>query len=111
MDLRCCAFPSHVGCAVGSLDRSITVDYLAPRFLPHCDSGSRRAPCHCLFCFRLVFSSTNMSIAWELSHVSSNQTMKLTATVLRFGGAFLVATFLSPQIGLSPSGRSLSFSR
>ena len=37
--------------------------------------------------------------------------MKLTATVLRFGGAFLSASFLSPQIGFRPSGRSLSFSR
>jgi hypothetical protein len=37
--------------------------------------------------------------------------MKLTATVLRFGDALLNATFLSPQIRLSPSGRSLSFSR
>jgi hypothetical protein len=37
--------------------------------------------------------------------------MKLTATVLRFGDAFLVATFRSPQISLCPSGRSLSFSR
>jgi hypothetical protein len=41
----------------------------------------------------------------------SNQTMKLTATTVRFGDAFLVATFLPTQIGLSPSGRSLSFSR
>jgi hypothetical protein len=37
--------------------------------------------------------------------------MKLTATVTRFGDAFLVATFLAPQIGLSAGGRSLSFSR
>jgi hypothetical protein len=37
--------------------------------------------------------------------------MKLTSTVPRFGGALSVATFLSPQIGLSPGGRSLSFSR
>ena len=37
--------------------------------------------------------------------------MKLTATVLRFGDAFLVAIFFPPQIGLGPSGRSLSFSR
>jgi hypothetical protein len=37
--------------------------------------------------------------------------MKLTATFARFGDAFLVATFLSPKIGLSPSGRSLSCSR
>jgi hypothetical protein len=37
--------------------------------------------------------------------------MKLTATAVRFGDAFLVATFLSPQTGLSPSGRSLSYSR
>jgi hypothetical protein len=42
---------------------------------------------------------------------SSNQAMKLTATTVRFGDAFLVTVFLSPQIGLSPSGRSLSFSR
>ena len=40
-----------------------------------------------------------------------NQTMKLTATFVRFGDAFLRATFLSPKVGLSPSGRSLSFSR
>jgi hypothetical protein len=37
--------------------------------------------------------------------------MKLTATFAGFGDAILVASFLSPQIGLSPSGRSLSFSR
>jgi hypothetical protein len=37
--------------------------------------------------------------------------MKLTATAVRVGDAFLVATFLPPQIGLSPDGRSLSFSR
>jgi hypothetical protein len=37
--------------------------------------------------------------------------MKLTATSVRFGDVFLVASFLSSQIGLSPSGRSLSFSR
>jgi hypothetical protein len=37
--------------------------------------------------------------------------MKLTATVPRFGDAFLMASFLSPQIGLSPGGRSLSLSR
>ena len=37
--------------------------------------------------------------------------MKLTATVLRFAYVFLNGSFLSPQIGLSPSGRSLSFSR
>jgi hypothetical protein len=42
---------------------------------------------------------------------ASNQTMKLTATVPRFIDAFLVVTFLSPQIGLSLGGRSLSFSR
>jgi hypothetical protein len=42
---------------------------------------------------------------------SSNQTMKLTATLVRFGHAFLSTTFLSPKIGLSPGGRSLSFSR
>jgi hypothetical protein len=37
--------------------------------------------------------------------------MKLTATAVHLGDAFLVTTFLSPQIGLSPSGRSLSLSR
>jgi hypothetical protein len=37
--------------------------------------------------------------------------MKLTATARRFGDAFLVATFLSPQIGRSLGGRSLSCSR
>jgi hypothetical protein len=37
--------------------------------------------------------------------------MKLTATFARFGDAFLSASFLSPQDGLSLSGRSLSFSR
>jgi hypothetical protein len=37
--------------------------------------------------------------------------MKLTATVLRFADAFLVATLLSPLIRLSPGGRSLFFSR
>jgi hypothetical protein len=37
--------------------------------------------------------------------------MKLTATFARFGDAFQVATFLSPQIGLCPGGRSLSYSR
>jgi hypothetical protein len=37
--------------------------------------------------------------------------MKLTATFARFGDAFLVATFLLSQIGLSLGGRSLSFSR
>ena len=37
--------------------------------------------------------------------------MKLTATFVRFGDAFLVATFLPSQIGLCASGRSLSFSR
>ena len=37
--------------------------------------------------------------------------MKLTATFARFEDAVLVATFLSPQIGLCPSGRSLSLSR
>jgi hypothetical protein len=36
--------------------------------------------------------------------------MKLTATVLRFGDAFLMASLLSLQIDLSPSGRSLSYS-
>jgi hypothetical protein len=42
---------------------------------------------------------------------SSNQTMKLTATVLRFGDAFLTLRFLSVRAYLSASGRSLSFSR
>jgi hypothetical protein len=37
--------------------------------------------------------------------------MKLTATFAGFGDAFLVATLFPPQIGLSPSGRSLSVSR
>jgi hypothetical protein len=37
--------------------------------------------------------------------------MKLTATALCFGDAFLMASFLPSQIGLSPGGRSLSFSR
>jgi hypothetical protein len=37
--------------------------------------------------------------------------MKLTATAMRFGDAFLIATFLPLQIGLSPSGRSLAFFR
>jgi hypothetical protein len=37
--------------------------------------------------------------------------MKLTATAVRFGNAFLMTTFLSLQIGLSDGGRSLSFSR
>jgi hypothetical protein len=37
--------------------------------------------------------------------------MKLTATAVRFGDAFLMTSFLSPQIGLSDSGRSLSYSR
>jgi hypothetical protein len=40
-----------------------------------------------------------------------NQTMKLTATAVRFGDAVLVATFLSAQACLFLSGRSLSFSR
>jgi hypothetical protein len=44
-------------------------------------------------------------------HTRPNQTMKVTATFPRFGDAVLVATFLPSQIGLSPSGRSLSFSR
>ena len=43
--------------------------------------------------------------------VTSNQTMKLTATVLRFDEAFLMTTFLSLRVDLSPGGRSLSFSR
>jgi hypothetical protein len=37
--------------------------------------------------------------------------MKLTATVLRFADAVLVATFLTAQVCLSPGGRSLSYSR
>jgi hypothetical protein len=37
--------------------------------------------------------------------------MKLTATAMRFEDAFLVASFLLLQTGLSPSGRSLSLSR
>jgi hypothetical protein len=37
--------------------------------------------------------------------------MKLTATAMRFEDAFLMTNFLSAQIGLSPGGRSLSFSR
>jgi hypothetical protein len=35
--------------------------------------------------------------------------MKLTATAVRFGDAFLVTTVFSSQIGLSPGGRTLSF--
>ena len=46
-----------------------------------------------------------------LDTLTPNQPMKLTATAQRFGDASLEASFLSPQIGLSPSGRSLSFSR
>ena len=46
-----------------------------------------------------------------LSHATPNQTMKLTATATCFGGAFFPVSFLSPQIGLCPSGRSLSSSR
>jgi hypothetical protein len=50
---------------------------------------------------------------------SPNQPMKLTpkafasrlATARRFADVVLVTSFLSPQIGLTPSGRSLSFSR
>jgi hypothetical protein len=42
---------------------------------------------------------------------SSNQTMKLTATVLRFGDALVLTSFLSPRLHVRPSGRSLSFSR
>ena len=41
----------------------------------------------------------------------SNQAMKLTATAMRFGDAFRMISFLLPQIGLCPRGRSLSFSR
>jgi hypothetical protein len=37
--------------------------------------------------------------------------MKLTATAVRFGDAFLMASFLSPQISLSADGRSLSYPR
>jgi hypothetical protein len=37
--------------------------------------------------------------------------MKLTATVLRFGDAFLTTSFLSPLRCLSSGGRSLSYSR
>ena len=37
--------------------------------------------------------------------------MKLTATATRFGDAFLITSFLSPQLGLSPGGRSLSCCR
>ena len=40
-----------------------------------------------------------------------NQTMKLTATVLRLEDAFLVATSLSLRVERSPGGRSLSYSR
>jgi hypothetical protein len=47
----------------------------------------------------------------SLQRATSNQTMKLTATFPCFGDAFPVATFILPKIGLSPSGRSLSFSR
>jgi hypothetical protein len=46
-----------------------------------------------------------------MTHERPNQTMKLTATVLRFDYAFLVASVLSPQRCLSARGRSLSFSR
>ena len=37
--------------------------------------------------------------------------MKLTATVLRFGGAALVTSFLSQRRYFCPGGRSLSYSR
>jgi hypothetical protein len=37
--------------------------------------------------------------------------MKLTATVMRFGDAFLMTSFLSPLRCLCPGGRSLSLSR
>ena len=40
-----------------------------------------------------------------------NQTMKLTATAMSFGDATFSASFLSLRSSLSPSGRSLSFSR
>jgi hypothetical protein len=42
---------------------------------------------------------------------ASNQTMKLTATVVRFADAFLSASFLSLRAYLSAGGRSLSCSR
>ena len=54
--------------------------------------------------------SPRISISPRATH-TSNQTMKLTATLTRFADAFLVSTFLPAQIGLSPSGRSLSYSR
>jgi hypothetical protein len=41
----------------------------------------------------------------------SNQTMKLTATALRFADGLLLTSFLSPRLHVSPRGRSLSFSR
>jgi hypothetical protein len=42
---------------------------------------------------------------------ASNQTMKLKAAAACFGDAVVVISFLDPQSGLSPSGRSLSYSR
>ena len=52
-----------------------------------------------------------ITIVTRCSPEGPNQTMKLTATCVRFGHAVVEATFLSPQIGLCPSGRSLSCSR
>jgi hypothetical protein len=43
--------------------------------------------------------------------MTPNQTMKLTATAVRFGQHFLMINLLSPQIGPSAGGRSLSCSR
>jgi hypothetical protein len=37
--------------------------------------------------------------------------MKLTATAVRFGDAFLIASLLSPRAGVCVGGRSLSLSR
>ena len=42
---------------------------------------------------------------------SSNQTMKLTATAVRFGETFLVINSLPLRFTLSVSGGGLSFSR
>jgi hypothetical protein len=66
--------------------------------------------------FRLPDKETAIAFATFLQRrqirpFRSNQTMKLTATVPRFGDAFSVATFLSPQIRLCAGGRSLSYSR
>jgi hypothetical protein len=61
---------------------------------------------------RLITGSTRcISISRMLIERGSNQTMKLTATATRFEDAFLMTTFLPPQIGLGLSGRSLSCSR